>query len=120
MRLTKINDYGYVGLIHEDEIITAYMYRYERRIHSDLLDDAFEKLKRYEDAEEQGLLLRLPCKVGDTVYRVSIIGRDLNGKPYYKIKEKSFAFVWLEKLGKTVFLTREEAEAKLKELGENG
>ena len=27
-----------------------------------------EKLKRYEDAEEQGLLLRLSCKVGDTVW----------------------------------------------------
>lgn len=24
-----------------------------------------EKLKRYEDAEEQGLLLRLPCKIGN-------------------------------------------------------
>ena len=82
--------------------------------------EALEKVENYKDLEEQGLLLRLPCKVGDTVYRVSIIGRDLNGKPYYKIKEKSFAFVWLEKLGKTVFLTREEAEAKLKELGENG
>lgn len=29
-----------------------------------------EKLKHYEDAEEQGLLLRLPCKVGDTIYLV--------------------------------------------------
>ena len=28
-----------------------------------------EKLKHYEDAEEQGLLLRLPCKVGDTLYQ---------------------------------------------------
>ena len=28
----------------------------------------FNRLKEYEDAEEQGLLLRLPCKVGDTVY----------------------------------------------------
>ena len=27
-----------------------------------------EKLKQYEDLEEQGRLLRLPCKVGDTVY----------------------------------------------------
>ena len=26
------------------------------------------KLGEYEDAEEQGLLLRLPCKVGDTVW----------------------------------------------------
>lgn len=29
---------------------------------------ALRKLKEYEDAEEQGLLLRLPCKVGDTVW----------------------------------------------------
>ena len=28
-----------------------------------------EELKRYRDLEEQGLLLRLPCKVGNTVYR---------------------------------------------------
>ena len=29
---------------------------------------AYFKLKDYEDLEEQGLLLKLPCKVGDTVY----------------------------------------------------
>ena len=29
---------------------------------------AYFKLKEYEDLEEQGLLLKLPCKVGDTVY----------------------------------------------------
>ncbi|MBO5373721.1 MAG: hypothetical protein J6A75_13530 [Lachnospiraceae bacterium] len=35
---------------------------------------AVDKLKQalgeYEDAEEQGLLLKLPCKVGDTLYRI--------------------------------------------------
>lgn len=31
---------------------------------------AYKKLKEYEDLEEQGLLLRLPCEVGDTVYRI--------------------------------------------------
>ena len=30
---------------------------------------AIQKLAEYENAEEQGLLLRLPCKVGDKVYR---------------------------------------------------
>lgn len=30
--------------------------------------EAVDKLARYEDLEEQGLLLKLPCKVGDTVY----------------------------------------------------
>ena len=32
---------------------------------------ANEVLKSYKDAEEQGLLLKLPCKVGDTVYSVT-------------------------------------------------
>lgn len=32
-------------------------------------EDIVEKLAQYEDLEEQGLLLRLPCAVGDTVYR---------------------------------------------------
>lgn len=31
---------------------------------------AINKCAEYEDAEEQGLLLKLPCKVGDTLYRV--------------------------------------------------
>ena len=30
----------------------------------------WDRLKQYEDMEEQGLLVRLPCKLGDTVYRV--------------------------------------------------
>ena len=38
--------------------------------------DVVGKLADYEDAEEQGLLLRLPCKVGDTVYRYC----EYNGK----------------------------------------
>ena len=35
------------------------------------IDAVYRKLKAYEDAEEQELLLRLPCKVGDTVYVVT-------------------------------------------------
>lgn len=30
-----------------------------------------QKLKHYEDLEEQGKLLKLPCAVGDTVYRIN-------------------------------------------------
>ncbi len=33
-----------------------------------LLQSAYEKIKHLEDLEEQGLLLKLPCKVEDTVY----------------------------------------------------
>lgn len=33
--------------------------------------DCFERLAHYEDLEEQGRLLVLPCKVGDTVYAIA-------------------------------------------------
>ena len=34
------------------------------------INDALEKLARYEDLEEEGLLVKIPCKLGDTVYVV--------------------------------------------------
>lgn len=96
---------------------------------------AARKLCDYEDLEEQGLLVRLPCKVGDTVYRVNAgakqpiipmtvseihflcykneravrfdaIGKEDMGESCYR----------LEDIGKIVFLTREEAEKKLEEM----
>ena len=70
-----------------------------------------EKLKRYEDYEEQGLLLRLPCKVGDTVYLVKN-----DGKIVARVADMMFIGVLWEEFGKTVFLTRTEAEAKLAEM----
>ena len=35
------------------------------------VDEVLNRLAAYEDAEEQGLLVRLPCKEGDTVYVIS-------------------------------------------------
>ena len=34
------------------------------------IDAVYEKLQKYENAEEDGLLVRLPCKVGSTVYLI--------------------------------------------------
>jgi hypothetical protein len=115
--------------------------------------DLREKLKYYEDAEEHGLLLRLPCKVGDAVYlidkdennrlqvyegkwrRVSLVQTSKNssfelcGEISYDIHDcfyndgrtmEQVMYVGQEstRIGKVVFLTREEAEAKLKEMEE--
>lgn len=33
-----------------------------------------EKLAEYEDLEEQGRLIKLPCKVGDTVWQIMVVG----------------------------------------------
>lgn len=91
----------------------------------------FEKLQHYEDLEEQGRLIELPCKIGDTVYSFSfnivypftVNGFEINKyevefKGSYCGEEKSLEY-WsihfpVSKIGKAVFLTREEAEAALK------
>ena len=96
----------------------------------EIMTSVCEKLGEFEDLEEQGLLLRLPCKVGTKVYAINIIidyGEIGDAATYsYYINEREFQIYMMmdyEKLvfGKTLFLTRAEAEVKLKELrgGEN-
>ena len=137
------------------------------------IDDVIDKLADYEDLEEQGRLIKLPCKVGDTVYAIctcEAVGKVLDGTMYdanggfgtatgyycpYELSDKcphteaddceecknieavfedtvdniniteyemlielknTNLCVTLDEIGKTVFLTKSEAEAKLKEL----
>lgn len=94
------------------------------------IQQVFKKLATYEDLEEQSLIVRLPCKVGDTVYvptrnfiselRIIMISVDMHGT-YFRWMLNSGIYPNLDgfsgnKLGKTVFLTREEAEEKLEEM----
>lgn len=93
--------------------------------------DMYFKLKEYEDAEENGLLVRLPCKVGDCLYSIAL-GRVTKHKVYgCRYNGNDVFLLWVpgefrvdgtpaKSIGKTVFLTQAEAEAKLKEMeGEN-
>ena len=58
----------------------------------------------------------LPCAIGDTIY---IVGRKYRGGRFEKwINTGKFRLSDLEKIGKTVFLTREEAEKALEEVHE--
>lgn len=89
------------------------------------LTEILEKLGKYEDAEEQGLLLRLPFKVGDKAY--IIVEKDISKQTIQRVtigsdkilefctRKRGFA---ISAIGKKVFLTRDEAEAKLKEMEE--
>nr|DAE27788.1 MAG TPA: hypothetical protein [virus sp. ctpeS3] len=96
------------------------------------IDAAYRKLKEYEDLEEQGRLVKLPCKVGDTVY-VKLASYCEEKYAEAKVRDFNhfiscgFCVVVTSKhfdkqnipfteFGKTVFLTKSEAEAKLKEL----
>ena len=95
-----------------------------------------EELKEYQELEEQGLLLKLPCKIGDTVYDIDTIYECDNDymdcimefPDVYQcergfvceyeheklvVRPKSFDFKMLDNFNKTVFLTKEEAEQAL-------
>ena len=85
----------------------------------------YEKLREYENLAEQGLLLRLPCNVGTKVYAINRIidyGKVGDEAIYcYSIIEREFQIYMMMDygklvFGKTVFLTKAEAEQKLKEM----
>ena len=108
-----------------------------------LMIDACKKLAEYEQLEEQGLLVRLPVKIGDDIYKIpSKANYDLNVLNGYKANnrvyhQKVYSIVFSQRgwfvqcdkdsihapnvicldveYGKTWFLTREEAEKKLEE-----
>lgn len=102
----------------------------------DSVCDWLEQLKEYQQLEEQGRLIKLPCKVGDTVYAIYYTNRQyvilshVVSKfvimPYrfprveiYFENENGFSTSdFLGQLNEDLFLTRAEAEAKLKELRE--
>ena len=106
------------------------------------LAEWLEELKTYKEAEGQGLLVRLPCKVGDKVW-----DNDFGHPESYEIKAFSYGYCDsyvdsdiedeiifyyenytgsitgafpMSEIGKTVFLTREEAEKKLEEMKKDG
>lgn len=84
-----------------------------------------ERLGKYEDLEEQGRLLKLPCKIGDTVwnyscfglrdYKVTYMGFDKNGLLYFDCESGiTYSFrCYLKDFKDKIFLTKSEAEAKL-------
>ena len=79
-----------------------------------LTDDDVDRWHVYKNAEEQGLLLRLPCKVGDIVYLIKS-----DGKIVPRTADMQFLGVLWEDYGKEWFLTQAEAEQKLKEMENN-
>lgn len=100
----------------------------------------YDRLAEYEDMEEQGLLVWLPCKVGDSFFIIRKYCDEHGELPYatehwgsdclgcseacngeFRIKEGRFNDVaqivtFAKSIGKTIFLTEEEAEKALEEV----
>ena len=142
MRLTKRSN----KTVHENGVCCTHYLSKECEERSGYCTDecpweeaAWSKLADYEDAEEQGLLLRLPCKVGDTVYyfshrpfNLSVQANTIYEAKVVRIVTTSMGTQLVIQIhneygctevpdvrdfGKTVFLTREEAESALAEKG---
>lgn len=101
-----------------------------RYIAGEFTQKVYDKLADYEDAEEQGLLVRLPCKVGDAIFylnpfgeiengRITMIQQKANGTWKFRVTTDFSHDVTTDAFGKTIFLTRAEAEAALKGDGED-
>ena len=78
--------------------------------------EAVDRLADYEDLEEQGKLLKLPCAVGDTVWCVQMYSGGGRVPDWGEVHQSKFSIRMYDDFGKTVFLTRKEVESALKEL----
>ena len=126
-RLTKRTVVGIVGNNASIKNYPLYKVAQYDELDHGIICQCFNKLAEYEDLEEKGLLLRLPCKVGTSVYMVAqdcggdtldCMRGDCEGCPYLYsfVEENKFDAYMLENIGNTVFLTQAEAEQKLKEM----
>lgn len=100
-----------------------------------VIQELREKLSRYEQAEQEGRLVELPCKIGTPAFWQHM-DCEQPYKPENCIDHEGscdkcphrvptaipieFNYQDIPRFGKTVFLTREEAENALKERENNG
>lgn len=76
----------------------------------DNVQEWLTELKKYKQMEEQGMLYKLPCAIGDKVYLI------VDNKVVEREVDPMFLGVLWEEFGKSWFLTKNEAKASLKEL----
>lgn len=79
-------------------------------------DYSISRMVELMKADIEGRVEVLPCKVGTRVYRIWYKIADYPDEPEMEIVETKFGEGCREDFGKTVFLTREEAEKALQEM----
>lgn len=96
-------------------------------------ENVLTELKKYKDMEAAGKLVKLNCKVGDTIWyveeddddypiklEIDTISRNDNDTWYYAYDDDSNKYGFIDSdFGETVFFSKKEAEKKLKEIRKN-
>lgn len=87
----------------------------------DILGDEYDldRLRELKKADDEGQCVVLPCKIGDTVYsirheRVPDDDYRMSFHTEMRIVSQKFGLIHADCIGKSVFLTREAAEAALR------
>lgn len=102
------------------------------------VQEALKKLYEYEQAEEDGLLIRLPCKIGESIFTIiqgeifELELKDFRRNPYCKDGKDSAVDLYCVNVNDNsdhryiyiynsseIYHTQEQAEQKLKEMEEN-
>jgi hypothetical protein len=73
-------------------------------------------IRELAEADRDGRVLILPCKLGTKVYRIRYKIADYPDEPDLEIADTWFTPEYREDIGKTVFLTRAEAERAIQEM----
>lgn len=107
----RLKDYEGTGLEPEEIVVLRKMYR----AYTEQLDGM--SIQRFLDlvqAENEGRLVVLPCKAGDAVYELAhgYVEKAMVHRTESRVITSLYSF-WESDIGKTAFLTREEAEAAL-------
>jgi len=95
---------------------TEYIDWGEPALDTEKVNKIVQKLGYYEQKAENGLLLELPCKEGDFVYKIVSQRANYDDSIYYIVCATSFRLEDIKNIGKTIFLTKEQANEKLKEM----
>lgn len=89
----------------------------------DCIDIAINRLSELEDKIENGTLVELPCKVGDTLYRfyatecvIPVKVERITIASIAILVETTYGNFLLQEVGRDIFLTKAEAEKRLQEL----
>lgn len=116
----RLADYEDTGLTLE-ELHAYWVFFLEDLIGEQKASEALDWFRQLVKADKDGRLVVLPCKVGDTIYHISKVRTShfeddkiiIDDEGRWKIYEMPFALIQLPYIGKSYFLTREEAEKAL-------
>lgn len=126
------------GHINTETIVNSFIDFYDmQEVNEELADcllltnESVKKYKEYKRLEEQGLLLKLPCRIGDTVYDIfmgEVKEKKVVAVVYFhspSVKQITIHAsngrgattpIELYRFGKTIFLTEQEAQTALEKM----